>query len=61
MYSLLPSAALARTASFCDALMGLSSPAPTLAPSAVPEGSLRVVLAIWAVAASTDIVELKLV
>jgi hypothetical protein len=54
MYSLLPSAALAITASFWDALIGLSPPAPTEAPSAVAVGSLRVVFAIWAVAASTD-------
>lgn len=36
--------------------MGLSPPAPTLAPSAVLVGSLRVVFAIWLVAASTDMV-----
>lgn len=53
MYSLLPSAALWMTASFWAALMGLSPPAPTEAPSAVAEGSLRVVFAIWAVALST--------
>ena len=53
MYSLLPSAALAMTASFCEALMGLSPPAPTEAPSAVALGSVRVVFANWAVAAST--------
>jgi hypothetical protein len=52
MYSLLPSAADAMTASFWLALMGLSPPAPTEAPSAVAVGSLRDVAAIWAVAAS---------
>jgi hypothetical protein len=39
-------------------LMGLSPPAPTEAPSAVEVGSEMVVFAIWAVAASTDIMTL---
>lgn len=60
MYSLLPSAALAITASFWDALIGLSPPAPTEAPSAEAVGSLRVVFAIWAVAASTDMMMIGL-
>lgn len=61
MYSLRPSAALAMTASFWAALMGLSPPAPTVAPSAVLVGSVRVMLAIWLVAASTDMVAVCLV